>query len=190
MKDPMDIGLPDKLSLEKFPTYIRITRKWFGIQTIFITVFAVFWNGLLYSYYGALHEEADSFDRLFPLIHVGAGIFMTYYAIASWFNTSTVSVSKQIIEIIHKPIPWFGNKSISSMDLKQLYVKERVTRQNNGNNITYEVHAILYSGTNAKLLTGLETSEQALYIEQEIEKYLGIKNARVKGEIDEKTIRL
>ena len=40
----------------------------------------------------------------------------------------------------------------------------------------------LYRGTTSKL-SGLDTSEQALFIEQEIEKFLGIEDKRVKGEL-------
>lgn len=42
---------------------------------------------------------------------------------------------------------------------------------------------ITNSGNDTKLLSGLKTSEQALYVEQEIEKYLGIKNKPVRGEL-------
>jgi hypothetical protein len=183
MKEPMDIGLPEKLSLQRFPDYIHISRKWFGFQVIFMTVFAVFWNFFLVNFYANMSENADIFARLFPLIHVAVGIGITYYVIAGWFNTSNVVVSKNTIEINHKPVPWFGNKKLKSTELKQLYAKEKVNRNNNGTTVTYEVHAVLNSGNNLKLLSGLETSEQALYIEQEIEKYLNIKNAPVRGEI-------
>jgi Tfp pilus assembly PilM family ATPase len=67
-------------------------------------------------------------------------------------------------------------------DLKQLYAKEKVSSSRNGTSITYEVH-VTRSGRNIKLVSGLESSEQAVYIEQEIEKYLNIKDIPVKGEL-------
>ncbi|MEP0355604.1 MAG: hypothetical protein ABJH06_06650 [Paraglaciecola sp.] len=183
MKEHMDLGLPEKLELQEFPDYMRISRKWFSGQVIFMTVFAIFWNGFLWQFYADMGEEADVFSKIFPLIHVAAGIGISYYAIAGWFNKSNVFVSKETIEINHKPIPWFGNKKMKSADLKQIYTKEKVTSGKNGTTVTYEVHAILNSGTNTKLLSGLEASEQALYIEQEIEKYLNIKNSPVRGAV-------
>jgi hypothetical protein len=38
------------------------------------------------------------------------------------------------------------------------------------------VHAATHDGRDTRLLEGLETRDQALYIEREIEKYLSIKN--------------
>lgn len=183
MKEHMDIGLPEKIDIKEFPTYIHITRKWFGAQILFLTFFAIFWNVFLFKFYAEFSETVDIWTKLFPLFHVGAGIGISYYAIAGWFNKSNIFVSKATIEISHKPLPWFGNKKLDATELKQLYVKEKINRNRNSTSVTYEVHAILHSQRNIKLLTGLENSEQALYIEQEIEKFLQIENAPVRGEI-------
>jgi hypothetical protein len=183
MKDNMDIGLPEKLELHEHPDYIHITRKWFGSQIVFLTAFAIFWNFFLVNFYAGMGEHADTFTMFLPLLHVGVGVCITYYVIAGWLNKSNVFLSKHTIEINHKPIPWFGNTKFKSTDLKQLYAKEKVTNKRNGTTVTYEVHAILKNKKNIKLLSGLESSEQALFIEQEIENFLQIENTPVRGEI-------
>jgi hypothetical protein len=183
MKEQMEVGLPEKLELQKFSDYIHISRKWFGYKIIFMTIFALFWNIFLLNFYANMEKDADVFAKIFPLIHVVVGIGISYYALAGWFNKSNIFVSKERIEINHKPIPWFGHKKIKSSELKQLYSKENVSNNRNNTTVTYEVHAILHNGTNTKLISDLDTSEQALYIEQEIEKYLGIKDSLVKGAI-------
>jgi hypothetical protein len=48
---------------------------------------------------------------------------------------------------------------------------------------TYEVRAVTQEGRNTKLVGGLETSEQALSIEQAIEKRLGIRDVPVAGQL-------
>ncbi len=45
------------------------------------------------------------------------------------------------------------------------------------------VHNISADDRDLTLLKGLKTSSQVLYLEQEIEKYLGIKNRKVRGGI-------
>ena len=80
-------------------------------------------------------------------------------------------------------MPFLGNKNILSEDIAQLYSKERISRNRKGTNISYAVHAILKNGKNIKLLTSLSSSEQALAIEREIEKYLSIEDQDVKGAI-------
>jgi len=67
-------------------------------------------------------------------------------------------------------------------ELRQLYTKEIISQSKSGSSASYEIHAISTRGRNIKLLRGLDTSEQALYIEQEIEKYLHIEDRPVKGE--------
>ncbi|MBO1255749.1 hypothetical protein J3L16_08640 [Alteromonas sp. 5E99-2] len=183
MKEQMDLGLPDKIDIHHFADHIHISRKWFGASTLFLIVFAAFWDIFLFSFYSNMSTESDIFTKLFPLIHVAVGIGITYFAIASCFNKSNIFVSKQTLEINHKPFPWVGNKTLKSYELKQLYTKEKISTSNNSTRVTYEVHAIMNKGKNTKLLSGLESSEQALYIEQEIEKYLQIQDIRVKGEI-------
>lgn len=56
-------------------------------------------------------------------------------------------------------------------------------RSRSGGSATYEIHAITHSGRTIKPVSGLESSEQALFIEQEIEKHLNIKDTPVKGEL-------
>ena len=82
MTNHIDLGLPEKIELQEYPDYLHISRKWFGWQTVFMTVFAVFWNGFLYNFFNNMGGDTDLFARLFPLIHVAAGVGITYHAIA------------------------------------------------------------------------------------------------------------
>ena len=181
----MDLGLPDKLELRNTSSGIEIVRKWFGWQTVFLTAFAVFWDGFLLTWYSFTLPFGFSFFNLFPLIHVAAGIGITYTALAGWLNTTRISVSQGKISVRHGPLPWLGNKDLDGSMLKQLYSKEKISRGRNSTSYSYEVHAVLSNGKNAKLVSGLESSEQALYIEQEIERYFGIVDTPVRGQIGE-----
>jgi hypothetical protein len=174
----VDIGLPEKISITREFDSMTIIRSWFGWEVTFITLFAVIWNGIIIKDYLNI-EGSESL----PWIHILAGVAVSYYAITGWFNKTDIKVTKQYIDISHKPLPWIGNKKIDSNDIKQLYGKEKISRSNNSSSVTYEVHVIMNSGNDTKLLSGLASSEQALYIEQEIEKYLGIKNKPVRGEL-------
>lgn len=179
MNEFVELGLPDKMEIERQYDSMTITRKWFGWEVVFIAVFAVFWNGIIFKDYSTFTAYSE-----LPWIHIVAGVAVTYYAISGFFNVTKIQVSKRQIQIIHKPLPWIGNKKIDSLDIKQLYVKEKISRgqNNNSNTASYEVHVITNSGRVTKLLKGFPTSEQALFVEQEIEKYLAIKNKQVRGE--------
>ena len=49
MEEYVEIGLPDKMTMARQFDSVKITRKWFGFQFIFMTIFAVVWNGILYT---------------------------------------------------------------------------------------------------------------------------------------------
>jgi len=189
MPERMELGLPDKLELRDQGTGIEIVRKWFGWKVILATAFAVFWCGFLFMWYslafafGSVFRGELTFAALFPLIHVAVGVGLAYTALTGWVNRTRITVDQGRISVRHGPLPWLGNKDLDGTTLKQLYSKEKITRGRNSTSVTYEVHALTTSGRNEKLLSSLETSEQALYIEQEIERYFRIEDAPVRGQI-------
>ena len=178
MTDFVEVGLPDKMHIDRTYDSLTITRKWFGFDTILITAFAIIWNIFIIS-----------FDSL-PLLHAFAGVCISYIALTRWLNKTTIKISKHRIEIKHSPLPWFNNKKLNALDIKQVYGKKKLSRNTLASNtnstissVSYEVHIITHRGQDTKILCDLSTSEQALYIEQEIEKYLNIKNQPVQGEL-------
>ena len=74
-------------------------------------------------------------------------------------------------------------ETISLVDIKQIFTKEKMHRNKNSISYSYEVHFLDHQGKETKMVSGLEKPEQALYIEQEIESTLGIKDAPVSGEL-------
>jgi len=102
----MQIGLPEQMRLQNHGSHIEITRKWFGLQTIFLTGFALIWDlFLLFWYDKVLQNDAEIIFNLFSLLHVGVGVGLTYYVIASWFNKTHICVSNLQLAIRHRPIP-------------------------------------------------------------------------------------
>jgi hypothetical protein len=190
MAKRMDLGLPDKLELRNQGSGIEIVRRWLSWKTLLLTAVAVFWSGFLFSWYSivlsfsAFGGPMSMFMTLFPLIHVGVAVGLAYSALAGWINSTRIRVDQGRISVRHGPLPWLGNKDLEGSDLKQLYCKEKITRGRSSTTITYEVHALTASGRNQKLVGGLESSEQALYIEQEIERYFRIEDTPVRGQID------
>jgi hypothetical protein len=163
---------------------MEITRKWFGIQTILLTGFAVVWDlFLVFWYQKALEHDAGLIFVLFPLLHVAVGVGLTYYVVASWVNKTHIYVNNLRFAVRHRPIPWIGNKDIPAGNLAQLYSKEKISRTKNGTRVSYEVRANTKDGHNIKILSGLENQEQALFVEQQVEQYLHIKDASVPGEL-------
>ncbi len=61
--------------------------------------------------------------------------------------------------------------------------KEHIPRGRNGTTASYHVHAVTHAGVQERLVDALDSSDQALYLEQETERFLNFKDASVVGEM-------
>ena len=183
LKKRENIPMPKNIEIEPSMSSLIIKRKWFSPVTIFLTFFCLFWDGFMFTWYGIALSQKEYVMLAAGSIHGFVGICLTYYVIAGYINKTIIEVNSMFLTVQHKPLPSFGAKQINTFDIKQLYSKEKITRGKNGVTFTYEVHAVLDNGNIIKVVAGLQKSEQALYIEQEIEKYLKIEDKAVEGEL-------
>jgi hypothetical protein len=179
---------PDKVVLENLGGRLTLRWHWFSWHILLVTGFAVFWNGILFfGFGGAIISGGASPFAVLPLMilpHFWVGLAMIYYAITGYVNKTTVTVDYGQLTVRHGPLPWWGNRQIEPAHIVQLYSKENRSgyRRNNQWSGNFEVHAILKQGKHQKLLSGLDSSEQALFVEQTIEDHLGIVDYPVRGE--------
>jgi hypothetical protein len=130
---------------------------------------------------------ADTFGQFFMLPFILVGLGMAVHGISSLINRTILTVDNGELLIQHRPLPYPG-KRLSAGDIQQLFAKQRISRSYNNSthssnsSVTYELRALLHDGGEKKLLGGLNTSEQAQYIEQELERFLRIKDRPVRGE--------
>jgi len=185
----VEFNLPKKFTLNFYEEYMHITLSWFGVKTITATFMAgfsiVFLSVFLFSdSSNATITGSPLMIKLIPWISAISGAGILYYTLTTWLNKTHIFVSQDAIEIKHKPLPWFGNKRLETKNIKQLYSKEEISTSssNNRRSITYKLHIVSHGEDDMTLLS-VENSQQALFLEQEIEKYLGIENMRVRGEI-------
>ena len=144
--------------------------------------FCVFWNGFLIVWHTIALSTGAWFMSAFGLIHTAVGIGLLYFVIATFCNTTEIRAGSGRLSIRHRPIPWRGNQDIPTPGLKQLFCREKVSRGKNGTSTSYELEAVLDGNTRKTLLKGLNDPNQALYIEQQLEKFLRITDQRVHGE--------
>lgn len=178
-----DVPMPKGFTVDDFGGRLTIARSWFSWAVIPMIFFAVFWNGFMIVWHTIALTSGAWFMSAFGLIHTAVGVGLTYFIIASFVNTTRVSADGESVRVAHGPLPWPGNKELFAHDIEQLFVKEKVSHGKHGASFSYEVHAILTSGTSEKFLTGLKEAEQALFIEQQLEKYLDIQDRAVRGEV-------
>lgn len=179
-----EIPLPGGMQIQETMGGIMITRRWFSFVVLFLIPFCIVWDSFLVFWYSkALSENAPWIMAVFPLIHVAVGVGLTYFTLATLFNTTGIQAGQGKLSIAHGPLPWMGNLELPTRDIQQLFGKEKINRGKNGPNYQYELWASMQDGRTRKLLgTGL-TMEQTLYLEQKLESALGLKDRSMAGEL-------
>ena len=179
IKEDTDMTLPKGFELNYFDEYMQITRVWHSFKTFFVLIGALIFNGVWMTngFFEILFSDRELLLKLFCLVFIVIGLGSVYLTIATWLNKTQIYVSKDAIEIKHKPIPWPGNKRIETSNIKQLFVK-KISRSSGNNRTTYtfNVLGVTSESKQFKLITGLERHQHAHFIERKIEDYLNIEN--------------
>lgn len=185
--------IPKNVTLKYNHEGLTLTYRWFSYKYIFSAIFCVIWNGLIFSFFS---EMLSSFDLskdgslkiydlipiLFPLPFVAVGIFLAYSTLAGFLNRTIINVKRGHLSIRDTPLPFLRNQTILTSDISQLYCEEIVRGGRDSKSISYQLNAISKNNRKVKILSGLE-KDVAIFIEQEIEEWLGIKDQKVTGEI-------
>ncbi|MEX0330832.1 MAG: hypothetical protein AB3N64_05355 [Puniceicoccaceae bacterium] len=181
----MEVPIPSNIELLEERGNLVIRKKWFTPAVIFLLFFCIFWDSfLVFWYFSATKmDNVPLMHILFPLGHVAVGVGLTYFVIAGFINKTDIIISPMQVEVRIHPMKWPGQGIYDISDIKQLYTYQKVRRTKNGTSITYEVRLIDKHNQQKTLIKGLESKDQGLYIEKEIEKIIGVQDAPVAGEV-------
>jgi hypothetical protein len=179
----MDVPRPPNMRIEHSGADITFTWRWFTPTFIFLAFFALFWNGFMAVWFGIAIVSRIWPMALFGILHAGVGLFLAYTALAGFVNSTVLRIGRGELEVRYGPLPWLGNRRLETAEIAQLYCKEKVTYRRGTSHSTHEIHVATRDNRDIKLLSGLPDSVQALFLEQEIERYLGIKDQPVRGEM-------
>jgi hypothetical protein len=170
--------LPKGVSITRLNNGLQITRRWLGPSYAGVAVTCLVWNGFLLFFF---FSSFSFWLCLTPHVWVGIGLF--YYTLAGLLNSTVITIQPNLLKIEHGPLPFYFNKQFDPILLKQLYTKEQIHRGKNSTHYTYDIYMLGWDGRNQKLLKGLSSGEQALFLEQELERFLRIEDKPVPGEI-------
>lgn len=177
------VDLPARIRIENHGSGVVLTRRWLSAKYYLLLVFSIVWNTFLVGWYAAVTAaDAPLLFKLFPILHVAVGVGLTYSVVCGFVNRTRIAADGETLTVRHGPLPWPGAREIPARELAQLYTIEKVSQSRNGESRDYRVQARLRSGADVKLVSGLAGVEQALFIEQELEAFLGITDEVVPGE--------
>jgi hypothetical protein len=180
-----DVSQPSCIRMENDYQGMTLIQRWFSFKYIPLAFFAVAWDSFLIFWYSmALHSDHVPWIMVvFPIAHVAVGIGLTYSTIAGILNRTILRVTPETISVRFEPLPWKGKKQIAVADIKQLFCKDKVTRSKNGISTQYELYAVTAANQQVKLVGRLDNSEIAIFLEQQLERWLKIEDRPVAGEL-------
>jgi hypothetical protein len=123
---------------------------------------------------------------VFPVLHVAAGVSLTYSTFAMFLNRTVVTVADGWLVVWHGPVPWNGHRRLPVEDVRAVFCDRSDLRtgwrngQSAGEN--YCVSAVLTDNRRVWLLTGLENLTTAKFYEDRLEEWLGLPPEPVPGE--------
>lgn len=114
---------------------------------------------------------------------VAIGAVFHYVVLAMLINRTVIEVDGRELRVRYGPLPWRGGAAVPADRVEQLYCKERSVRTQHGSHPAYELHAGLIDGGHRRLLAALPSLEHAIYVEQQLERAMGITDRAVAGEV-------
>jgi hypothetical protein len=178
-----EVAMPRGIVIEDLGRDLTIDRRWFSPGVLFLLLFAGLWDGfLIVTWTASFANGGGSQVLLFTLLHAIAGAFLSYIAAASFLNTTRIAVDRDTLTVRHGPLPWPGAREIRIDRIEQFFTKEKMHRGKHGVSYTYEVHVNERGEEPRKIVSGLRNKEQALFIEQALERHLHLADTPVPGE--------
>ncbi len=178
------VAMPRGFALRQADDELIITRSWLSLSTVGMLALCLVWDGLIALWYAVPFNRTGVYSLVvLPLLPVVVGGAFTYSTLAGFVNRTIFRVTRRAVAVTHYPLWWPGSAEIPADSIEQLFCDETVYRTKRTKTITYNVHVVLEDGKRLPLVTGLEDSRHARFIEQEVEAHLGIPDRPMHGEL-------
>lgn len=186
----LPMAAPKHWRIDDFGPDLTIGWRWYTHAIWVLVVFGIFWDGFLVVWYSIaisslLSGKTDSgaiIMLVFPILHLLVGVGITYACVATFINRTEVKLRSGELSVYQGPLPVWGNKRISVIDISQLFVSEQCHRRKHGYGYSYNLNALLTNGERMSLLNNVQEATEALYLERTLEERLRISDQRVPGD--------
>ena len=169
----------DFLEIDMRPAASEKSGKW---PLLFFTIV---WNSMVLGFMLLMIVAEILPMLLFLSIFAFAGLFMAWHTLGMFFNHKKVVISEDVFSTEIRPFKiGKGRQEFSVDEIDQLYVSKYFTGTtiNEKRIMAYSLSAILKDKRSVRIISN-SNLETALYLEQEIERFLDITDKPVQGEI-------
>ncbi|WP_156338788.1 hypothetical protein [Chondromyces crocatus] len=152
-------------------TSIALTRRWFEPRFSILLLFTTMWAAAMMRVLMHLLAGAPTLLVLLPILHLGAGSGMIYYALANLLNRSRITLASGLLTISHGPLPWAPGCVVAARRIRDLRLVQVEGRHGRS---AYALEATLDDGKAVRVLKGLPSREQGAFLEQTLQDALGL----------------
>lgn len=178
-----DLPVPMGVDVAESLDDLVITFAWWHWRYIIQLVFCLFWNGFMVNWFAITLSTGNYPFAAFGLLHAAVGLALAYTGVAGLVNHTTITASRGALTVAHGPMPWWGGRTMARDDISQLYCVEHVTKSKNGRQVTWSVDAVDRDQRSVTLLKGVTDLAQARFFEHRVERFLGIADRAIDGEV-------
>lgn len=157
-----------------FSKRLQVQKKFAHKSLVaFFVFFSVFWNFVTWTVVLKAHDV--------PLwiffSHVPVGVITAYLTLCYAFNSRKLIATRDRIQVSNGPLPWPGNKNVPFTNIRGFSTRKYIAYWQNKVPVhQYKVIAVHPNLHSTDIFRGLFTREEALKVEQLLEKHFRIQD--------------
>lgn len=176
------VAPPQSMSVARagYDGALVIKRRWYNHSVYFIAFFAIIWNGFMLMWNVNAIGSGSYGMAFFLLIHDTVGLYLIYLVLATFLNSTFVTAQDGTITVEHRPIRRCceTTKVLDTRPIREIRCKRNVSLRRRGRvDTSFDVRAVDANSVETVIVDNLALLEEALFLEQELENYLGLGHA-------------
>jgi hypothetical protein len=175
------LAIPEGFETESNSQSFVISYKWYKLVVWFLLLFVLLWNSFLVGWFMA---DTPWFFKAFAIIHLAAGVGLTWYVVCLFLNKTIISITKNELTIQHLPIPFpsYKNVTFNRFDIQQVYITRLIRTNKGSTTISFALHILTAKNKSIKLSVDCDSYEKAIFIKRKVEEYMRIDPQPIEGE--------
>jgi hypothetical protein len=117
---------------------------------------------------------------LITIPHAAIGVSLVYATLGGLLNRTVIQVTSEFITVRQGPVPWWGNRRLPLDEIERLDCDRETDPEERGGRYDYCVQAQTRTASKVDLVSDLDRA-QALFIKQELERWLNLDEHGVGG---------
>lgn len=166
---------PPGIKVKRTIEGLVLSKSWFHYSHLPTISLAVAWNGFVVYWFIKYVAPTKSGSNLVILIPFSIGLALAYFALAKAINSTRIIITNESIRVSAKPMPWSGSAEVLRPNIHKITTSYDVS-VSNPQIQTSSVYIQRHDGSKCKIISDLESTKQAYFIQQIIEKNLKLIN--------------